>query len=171
MRSALSCTLATAGLLLGACSTDRPDPTAPQTTGPGALNRDWREESHFNLNVLLRGEDHGFGLVLFRQRSDDPFVVHLNTLVFHLAPNSSYRLQRAADPADGVCTSESWLTLGKGLTPQDILTNSGGFGHESLFRNLTSPAGTSFDIHFRVIEAATGAVALSSGCYQFTVRG
>jgi hypothetical protein len=30
-------------------------------------------------------------------------------------------------------------------------------------------AGMQFDIHFRVLDAATTAVVLESGCYQFTV--
>lgn len=125
-----------------------------------------------NLNVLLRGEGHTFGLVLFRQRADDPFIAHLNTFLFSLAPNTSYLLQRAVDAPDGSCTSEAWLTLGKGTTPQDIETSNRGFGHEELFRNLSAfPAGTSFDIHFRVIEAATGTPVLASGCYRFTIRG
>jgi hypothetical protein len=31
------------------------------------------------------------------------------------------------------------------------------------------PTGTQSDIHFRVIDDATSAVVLESGCYQFTV--
>jgi hypothetical protein len=172
MRLLLRCTGAAAVLLLGACSPDSQDPTAPDTSPPTAANRDRRDESRFNLNVLLGGADHAFGLLLFRQRADDPFIVHLNTFVFGLAPNTSYLLQRAVDEPDGSCTSEGWLTLGKGLTPQQIETNNRGFGHEELFRNLSAfPAGSTFDIHFRITEAATGRPVLASGCYQFSVRG
>ncbi|HEY6243766.1 MAG TPA: hypothetical protein VIX17_07465 [Pyrinomonadaceae bacterium] len=39
-----------------------------------------------------------------------------------------------------------------------------------VFRNVAAfPAGTEFDIHFRVVEEATGAVVLTSKCYQFTI--
>ena len=62
-------------------------------------------------------------------------------------------------------------TLGKGLTPQSIFTDDEGTGREELFRNLSAfPSGATFDIHFQVIDAATGDVVLTSDCYQFTVR-
>ena len=45
-----------------------------------------------------------------------------------------------------------------------------GLGRADLFRDLVAvPLGTEFDIHFRVIDAATSAVVLQSGCYQFVV--
>jgi hypothetical protein len=51
-----------------------------------------------------------------------------------------------------------------------ITTDTGGTGRAQLFRDLAAfPAGMQFDIHFRVIDAATTAVVLESGCYQFTV--
>jgi hypothetical protein len=87
-----------------------------------------------------------------------------------LVPNTSYQLQRAVDTnIDDVCTSTAWLTLGKGAVPQAITTDERGTGREALFRNLTSGIGTAFDIHFRVVDATTGAVVLESACYQFEV--
>jgi len=90
-----------------------------------------------------------------------------------LEANHSYLLQRAVDTvADGNCTGTGWLTLGKGLEPQAITTDERGTGREALFRNLAAvPVGAQFDIHFRVIDAATTAVVvvLESGCYQYTV--
>jgi hypothetical protein len=69
-----------------------------------------------------------------------------------------------------VCTSEAWLTLGKGTQPQAITTDENGTGREDLFRNVSAfPVGSTFDIHFRVIEQATSTIALRSGCYQFTI--
>ena len=146
---------------------------APEIGASGLAAFRGPSNARHNLNVLLKSASHhgGFGLLAFRQRADEPFIVHLNVLVIHLAANTSYRLQRAADPFDGQCTSESWLTLGKGLVAQDIPTNGFGIGYEELFRMLTSPAGTSFDIRFRVIETATGVVVLSSECRAFTIRG
>lgn len=147
--------------------------SAPDVSAHGLAASRGPSDAPYNLNVLLTSASHhgGLGLLAFRQRVDEPFIVHLNVLVIHLAASSNYRLQRAADPFDGQCTSESWLTLGKGLVPQDITTNGFGIGYEELFRMLTSPAGTSFDIRFRVIEASTGAVVLSSECRAFTIRG
>jgi hypothetical protein len=98
----------------------------------------------------------------------------LGTWVRGLAPDHQYLLQRAVDAAnvvDGDCTSTSWLTLGKGLTQQSILTDDGGKGSEELWRDLSAVAsGTAFDIHFRILDAATMAVVLTSDCYQYVVR-
>jgi len=64
-----------------------------------------------------------------------------------------------------------WLTLGKGLVPQSILTDDKGTGNEDLFRDISIiPSGSCFDIHFRVIDAITSAVVLNSDCYEYVVR-
>lgn len=124
----------------------------------------------FNLDVALLG-GQAFGHVSFRQNHDGAQLVHLGVSVRHLAANTSYVLQRAVDPMDGVCTSAAWLTLGKGLTPATIDTNADGTGQADLFRSLTAfPVGSTFDIQFRVLNATTQAVVLTSDCYQFFVR-
>jgi hypothetical protein len=135
----------------------------PRSWGP--------ERPNFNLEVVLRGETVGFGLVKFRQPNDDVLVVHLDTWVRDLAPNTNYLLQRAVDvTVDDDCTSTAWLTLGKGLQPQSITTDETGAGREELFRSVAAfPVGSEFDIHFRVIEEATSTVVLTSRCYQFTI--
>jgi hypothetical protein len=126
------------------------------------------ETPSFNLEVILRGE--GFGHVKFRQPNDDAFIVYLDVWLRDLAPNTSYLLQRAVDTnVDDNCTSTAWLTLGKGLEPQSIMTDATGSGREELFRILPALPGSEFDIHFRVIEEATSAVVLTSKCYQFTI--
>jgi hypothetical protein len=124
---------------------------------------------HRNLQVILRGE--GFGLVKFRQPRDDAQIVYLDVWVRGLAPNTTYVLQRAVDSnVDGICTSTAWLTLGEGLQPQSITTDANGAGRAELFRDLAAvPAGSAFDIHFRVIEQGSSAVVLTSECYQFVV--
>ena len=152
------------------CAGAPPAPTAPVRAATVASAASWGPETpNFNLEVVLRGE--GFGLVKFRQPNDAEAIVHLDTWVRDLAPNTSYLLQRAVDTTiDDNCTSTAWLTLGKGLTPQAIVTDDRGTGSAELFRNLAAfPPGTTFDIHFRVINAATSAVVLESECYQFTV--
>lgn len=132
------------------------------------------EAPPFNLEVILRGEGNRFGHVKFRQNNDPEKIINLDTWVRDLEPNHQYLLQRAVDPAnvvDGNCTSTSWLTLGKGLTPQSILTNDNGTGSVELWRNVSMlPSGTAFDIHFRVVDATTMAVVLTSDCYQYVVR-
>ena len=136
----------------------------------GADPPPWGPETpQFNLEIILRGE--GFGLVRFRQPNDDARIVYLDVWVRDLAPNTSYLLQRAADAnVDDNCTSTGWLTLGKGSQPQSITTDATGTGREELFRNLAAfPVGSMFDIQFRVIEEGSGAVVLTSQCYQFTI--
>ena len=126
------------------------------------------ETPNFNLEVILRGE--GFGRIKFRQPNDEAFIVYLDTSLRGLAPNTTYLLQRAVDTnVDDNCTSTAWLTLGKGLQSQSIMTDATGAGREKLFRNLPALPGSEFDIHFRVIEEATSAVVLTSKCYQFTI--
>jgi hypothetical protein len=160
MRFALGLTMASAAAFLTAACTG--DPSAPTALESASLS------PNQNLEVILRGD--GFGLVKFRQPKDEEAIVYLDTWVRDLAPNTSYQLQRAVDTSiDDVCTSTGWLTLGRGSVPQTITTDDGGTGREALFRSLTSPPGSAFEIHFRVIDATTQAVVLESGCYQFEV--
>jgi len=126
----------------------------------------------FNLEVILRGEGGSFGHVSFRQDVDPAKIITLNTWIRDLEPNHQYQLQRAVDTnIDGNCTGTSWLTLGKGLTPQTITTDDTGTGREELWRDVSAiPTRSTFDIHFRVIDAVTHAVVLASDCYHYTVR-
>ena len=139
----------------------------------GATDVSWATRQ-FTFDVILANATApGFGRVKFRQPDDPPKIVFLDASVRGLAPNHSYLLQRAVDVTlDGNCTSTAWLTLGKGLVPQAITTDSTGAGHEELFRDLSALAtGAQFDIHFRLIDAETSAPVLTSGCYRFAVRG
>ena len=133
------------------------------------------ETPPFNIEVILRDVTggSGFGHVKFRQPNDAEKIVYLDTWVRDLAPNHAYKLQRAVDTTlDGDCrrAETDWLTLGKGLTPQAIVTDDRGTGREELFRDLgTAPTGKQFDINFRVIDAVSSAPVLQSACYRFTV--
>lgn len=132
------------------------------------------ETPPFNLEVILRGEGNRFGHVKFRQDNDVDKTINLDTWVRDLEPNHDYLLQRAVDVinvVDGNCTSSSWLTLGKGLTPQSIFTDERGNGSEPLWRSVsTLPSGSAFDIHFRVVDAINMEVVLTSDCYKYVVR-
>jgi hypothetical protein len=166
MRSAMAFSrLALVGLLMAAC-TDRAGVTLP------SFGVAWGPETpNFNLEVVLRGAVSGFGLVKFRQPNDADKIIYLDTWVRGLAPHTSYRLQRAVDTnLDGECTGDAWLTLGKGLTPEAIVTDDRGTGRAKLFRSVAAfPVGSQFDIQFRVIDDATSAVVLESACYQYTI--
>jgi hypothetical protein len=181
MRITITTPVLIAALVTVAC---QDTPTAPRElsvpTGTAA-NRSESEgaeakeakKPHFNLDVVLRGEDAS-GRIKFRQPEPvgTTHLVNLDVKVSHLSPNTSYLLQRAVDVTlDGNCTSTAWLTLGKGLVPQSIVTNEKGRGREQLFRVfMLSSVGSTFDIHFRVIRQDNSAVALTSKCYQFTIR-
>jgi len=131
------------------------------------------ETPPFNIEVILRDVTggSGFGHVKFRQPNDSTKIVYLDTWVRGLAPEHEYKLQRAVDTTlDGECTGTGWLTLGKLLEPRTITTDERGTGRELLSRSFAAlPTGMQFDIHFRVLDAATDSTVLASGCYRFTV--
>jgi len=158
---------------LWSCTSDSA-PVAPQQSGGPIISASsWGPETPpFNNEIILRDVtgNGGFGHVKFRQPNDADRIVNLDTWVRDLEPNATYRLQRATDAnINDDCTGTNWLTLGKGTTPQAITTDWRGTGREDLFRNLgTTAIGSTFDIHFRLIDAS-GAVVLESSCYQFVV--
>lgn len=172
MRSPLAALVPALGLLVLGCSTDGPTATSPTATATGSPLTEASlgpETPSFNLEIILRGD--GFGYVKFRQPNDAEAVIYLDTWVRGLAPNTEYVLQRAVDAVvDDNCTSTAWLTLGKGLQPQSILTDADGTGRAELFRDVSAfQPGTEFDIHFRVLNLQTQAVALESACYQYRI--
>ncbi|HTS43102.1 MAG TPA: hypothetical protein VMH01_01795 [Puia sp.] len=113
-----------------------------------------------------------FGFIKFRQDPNVPLTITLDTWVFNLTPNHDYLLQRAVNPiTDNDCSSTAWLTLGKGLVSQPIHTDGFGNGMENLFRNVpASVEGTTYRIHFQIIDAVSLATVLTSDCAQYTVR-
>ena len=108
----------------------------------------------------------GFGLVRFRQPKDADVIAYLDVWVRDIEPGA-YVVQRAVDPiVNEVCTGTNWAmpTLGQ------ITADASGTGRALLTRSLPAILlGTELDIHFRVIDSATSAVVLQSGCYQFVV--
>jgi len=162
-------------LILAGCSEKAE--VLPVVPGEESANaRTWNSANHpnYDLNVLLSATSNGpeLGFIKFRQNEGEPQLIHLDTRVHGLEPNTNYLLQRAVDTAlDGNCTSTTWLTLGKGLDPQAIVTNDKGFGEAELFRSVSAiPVGSTFDIHFQIIKEGTLDVVLSSDCYQYTVQ-
>jgi hypothetical protein len=144
--------------------------TAAAAAAQADVGPPWGPETpNFNLEVVLRpaagGPANGFGLVKFRQPNDADKIIYLDTWVRDLLPGHSYVLQRAVDTnVDGACTGTGWLSLGT------IQTDLSGTGRAALSRSVAMlPVGMTFDIHFRVVDAASPAVALESGCYQFAV--
>jgi hypothetical protein len=139
-----------------------------------ATNSPTPAKPDFNLEVILRGEGKSFGHVKFRQDNDAAKIVDLGVWVRDLEPNHSYLLQRAVHtPATGNCSSTgSWVTLGMGASITPIVTDDNGTGSADLWRDVSAVAsGTTFDIHFQVIDPSNqDAVVLTSDCYQYSVR-
>ena len=127
---------------------------------------------HSDASMKFDSKSSGFGFLKFRQDPNVPLTITLDTWVFKLAPNHDYLLQRAVNPiTDNDCTSTAWLTLGKGLVSQPIHTDGLGNGMENLFRNVpASSEGSTFRIHFQIIDAVSLATVLTSDCDQYTVR-
>ena len=134
------------------------------------------DNSGYNLNVVLRADTkssrQSAGYIEFRQDPDTTRIIELHTWVHNLEPNHSYLLQRAVNPiTDPDCSSIAWLTLGLGLQPKEIQTDSKGDGHADLWRAVTTIArGTQFHIRFQIVDATTLSPVLTSDCYDYTVR-
>ena len=102
---------------LAACTTVDSDATrlVSPTSSSRTVTPPWGPETpKFNLEVVLRGDPDGFGLVKFRQPNDADRIVNLDVWVRDLLPNGHYRLQRATDTnVNDDCTGTNWLTLGR----------------------------------------------------------
>ena len=194
MRVVITASLVIVALAATACREGATSPHAPSVTAIFLADRSTGDTPNYNLEVLLQPcsehvppvahcvtGDEGFGHVKFRQAgNDDVKRIDLGVWVRDLAPNSDYFLQRAVDTnLNGECTGTSgWLTLGLGtaLPPQSIHTDDKGTGTADLFRIVGNPAGTTFDIYFRVVQATADLkpdennIVLVSGCYQYSVR-
>jgi len=147
----------------------------PEAAYPGLVARydAPRHKPPFNLEAILRaptGQD-GFGLVNFRQPNDADQIAYLDVWLRDLPPNRYYSVKYATDAnVDGDCTSTDWVDLPRPHRPNPIHTDDRGTGRGSLFLDLSAfPVGSTFDIHFEVVDAFGGTIMLTSDCYQFTV--
>ena len=175
MRVSTTVSVLVAALAATACQEGPTTPRALSVSTSAAADRSTGDTPNYQLEIILRdatGGD-GFGHVKFRQSGkDDAQIIDLGVWVRDLAPNTEYLLQRAVDTnLNGVCSSTTWLTLGKGPVPQSITTDETGTGREDLWRLITSAAGSTFDIHFQIVRKDAPTVAvLESECYQFSVK-
>jgi hypothetical protein len=161
-----------AALGMAACAAD--GPSSPAATSQPSLDRRSAPAPTvppFDLNVQLRGADESEGSIKFRQPNDGVMTIFLHTKVEGLAPNHDFYLQRAAIALGGGCVDGGWLTLGLGTVVTPIHTDEEGEGRADLFRSLpASFAGKSFDIHFQIVDAVSGAVVLQSKCLAYTAN-
>jgi hypothetical protein len=141
----------------------------------GCKKDDYPLNPLYDLDVRLQSDskDGGDGFIKYRQNPDTARVITLDTRVTHLLSNHSYLLQRAVNPIADItgCSSNAWLTLGEGLQPKSLVTNTHGDGSAKLWRDITGiPRGTAFHIRFRIVDEATLAPVLTSDCFDYTVR-
>jgi hypothetical protein len=98
----------------------------------------------------------------------DTFDVQGTVNVHGLAPNTDYKVLRWVDfNPDGNCTGTARLLPGN----PTLTTSAGGAG--ALHFEISSAAisdGTSFDVIWRVVDAATGATVLESDCLTVTAK-
>ncbi len=170
-RTIAALTLAAA---LGGCSKAdvSTQPPANEETALSISDRNPPSTPPYDINVLLFATNRVEGLILFRQPDDGATTIFLETYLGRLKPNHDYYLERAAQTLGLGCVDGGWLRLGLGTVVTPIHTNYRGFGAATLYRTLPATLiGVSFDIHFRVLDAETGAVVLESKCKQYTVRG
>ena len=168
--------LVIAALGTTACATDAttPRPAAPSHAALDVAGAPLGPQSPpFNLEAILRaptGQD-GFGLVNFRQPNDADQIAYLDVWLRDLPPNRYFSVKYATDTdVDGDCTNTDWVDLPRPHRPNPIHTDDRGTGRGSLFLDLSAfPVGSTFDIHFEVVDAFGGTIMLTSDCYQFTV--
>ena len=165
-------TVLAAAIGLSACAVDGPSSLA--TTSPPSLDRRAAPDPTvpaFDLNVHLSGADDAEGLIKFRQPDDGVMTIFLHTRVEGLTPNHDFYLRRAALALGSGCVDGGWLTLGLGTVVTPIHTDEEGEGRADLFRSLpASIAGKSFDIHFQIVDAVSGAVVLQSKCLAYSAN-
>ena len=174
-RSATFLLLVVAALGTTACVSDAtaPRPAVPSHAALNVAGTPGPVSPPLNLEAVLRapaGQD-GFGLVTFRQRNDADRIADIDAWVRDLAPNGHYILKYATDAdVDDDCTSTDWVDLPRPFRPTPINTDDRGTGRAALFLDLSAfPAGSTFDIHFEVVDAFGGTIMLTSACYQFRV--
>jgi hypothetical protein len=121
---------------------------------------------------------------------DGSFSAQINVAIHDAPPNTMFYVQRAPeigrpDSADGICQraageppwgppTPSFLTfpLPAGGPLLTLLTSAGGSGAVHIdFRAPTIPAGTRFDVMFRVVDDLTNPVNdLRTDCFTVTVK-
>jgi hypothetical protein len=119
------------------------------------------------------------------------FAADISVLITSARPNASYIVQRAPEigralAADGICQralgmspwsaadppAPAFVTFPGGGGSETVTTASNGTGTLNFeFRAPTIPAGTVFDVMFRLVDSeASPLTELRSGCFTVTVK-
>jgi len=180
MRSRLAATIIAAALLSPACgsSSTSPDPVVPAGTYQSAI-------------AAVSGPGTGGVSVTPKAIPEATFAADISVLITGARPNASYIVQRAPEigrtqASDGVCQralgvapwsaanppAPAFVTFPLGAGVAIVPTAANGTGSLNFeFRAPTIPAGTLFDVMFRLVDSETApATELRSGCFTVTVK-
>ena len=175
MKSTLA-TMIAAALLSSACgsSSTSADPVVPAGTHQSAI-------------VAVSGSGTGGVSVTPKAIPAATFAADISVLITDARPNATYIVQRAPEigralGSDGVCQRALGLSPWSAADPAapafvtfpgtSVATAANGTGTANFeFRAPTIPAGTVFDVMFRLVDSeTTPSTELRSGCFTVTVR-
>jgi hypothetical protein len=180
MRSRLAATIVAAALLSPACgsSSTAADPVVPAGTYQSTI-------------LAVTGPGTGGVSVTPTAIPDRTFAADISVLITGARPNASYIVQRAPEigrtlGSDGVCQralgvspwsavdppAPAFVTFPLGSGVAIVPTAANGTGTVNFeFRAPTIPAGTVFDVMFRLVDSDTAPrTELRSGCFTVTAR-
>ena len=167
------------GLTL-ACSSSS---TAPTSLVPGG--------THQSAITALTGPGRGGVSVTSKAIPEGTMVVDIRLVLTDARPNATYFVQRAPEvgralAADGICqraaglspwsandpAAAAFLTFPLGTGFATMTTGASGTGSLDFeFRSPTTPAGTVFDVMFRLVDNETAPTTeLRSGCLTVIVK-
>jgi hypothetical protein len=181
MRSIVQATfIAAAALFVPACGSSS---TAPSTVIPAG--------THQSAVAAVTGPGTGGVSVTPKAIPEGTFAADISVLIVGARPNANYIVQRAPEigrtlGSDGICQralglspwspadppAPAFVTFQLATGVATVATAANGTGTANFeFRAPTIPAGTLFDVMFRLVDNETAPTTdLRSGCFTVTVK-
>jgi hypothetical protein len=180
MKSSVPATIVAAALLLPACGSS--------STAPGAIVP---AGTHQSAIVAVNGPGTGGVSVTPKAIPEGTFAADISVLITGARANATYIVQRAPEigralGSDGVCQralglspwsaadapAPAFVTFPLGAASAVVPTAANGTGTVNFeFRAATIPAGTLFDVMFRLVDSETAPTTeLRSGCFTVSVK-
>jgi hypothetical protein len=177
MRSSVAATIIATALLVPACgsSSTAPGPIIPAGTHQSAI-------------AAVSGPGAGGVSVTPKAIPEATFAADISVFIAGARPNANYIVQRAPETgralgSDGVCQRALGLSPWSAADPaapafvtfppgSGVATAANGTGTANFeFRAPAIPAGTVFDVMFRLVDSETAPTTeLRSGCFTVTVK-
>jgi hypothetical protein len=167
-------------VLIASCSSSSTAPTSPLPAG-----------THQSAITAVSGTGGGGVSVTSKSIPDGTMDVDISILLTNARPNTTFTVQRApeigrANAADGICqralglppwspsdpAAPAFLTFPLGSGSATVTTAANGTGSLDFeFKSPTIPAGTVFDVMFRLVDnEAAPTIELRSGCFTVIVK-